>query len=42
MYPGDIGRERSEVSAGNIPAIKLYKKSSFRKTSILKNYYKHR
>ena len=41
MYPKDIRRIRLEVSTGNIPAIRLYEKSGFRKTAILKNYYKY-
>ncbi|MBN2603985.1 MAG: GNAT family N-acetyltransferase [Candidatus Thermoplasmatota archaeon] len=36
-----IRKVRLEVSTGNIPAIALYEKSGFRKTSILKNYYKN-
>jgi len=41
MYYRDIRRIRLEVSSGNIPAIKLYEKSGFRKIAILKNYYKY-
>ena len=41
MYPKDIRRIRLEVSTGNLPAIKLYEKSGFRKTAILKNYYRN-
>jgi len=40
MYNRSIRRIRLEVSTGNIPAIKLYKKSGFIKHSILTNYYK--
>jgi ribosomal protein S18 acetylase RimI-like enzyme len=41
MQVKHIRRIRLEVSTGNIPAICLYEKSGFRKTAILKNYYKH-
>ena len=41
MYLKAIRKIRLEVSAGNIPAIRLYEKSGFRKTAILKNYYKY-
>jgi ribosomal protein S18 acetylase RimI-like enzyme len=39
MYLKAVSKIRLEVSTGNIPAINLYEKSGFRKTSILKNYY---
>ena len=41
MFTRAIRSLRLEVSTGNIPAIALYEKSGFRKTSILKNYYKN-
>jgi ribosomal-protein-alanine N-acetyltransferase len=41
MFSRAIRRVRLEVSTGNTPAISLYEKSGFRKTSILKNYYKN-
>jgi len=41
MYHKSIIKARLEVSSGNIPAIRLYEKSGFRKTAILKNYYKY-
>ena len=37
-----IRKIRLEVSTGNLPAIKLYEKSGFRKHSILQNYYKNK
>lgn len=41
MYSRFIRRIRLEVSTGNTPALNLYKKSGFRITEILKDYYKH-
>ena len=41
MFTRAIRKVRLEVSTGNIPAITLYEKSGFRKTSILKNYYQN-
>jgi len=39
MHSRGINRIRLEVSIGNNSAIKLYERSGFRKTAILRNYY---
>jgi len=39
MYPRGIRKIRLEVSMENTSAVSLYKKSGYRITSILKNYY---
>ena len=39
IYSKGLDRIRLEVSIGNISAIKLYERSGFRKTAILKDYY---
>lgn len=41
IFSKNIKKIRLEVSTGNIPAIKLYQKSGFRVSGILKDYYYH-
>jgi len=41
MYPRGINKIRLEVSVGNTPAINLYERSGFRRSAILKNYYRY-
>lgn len=41
MYRRSIKRIRLEVSTLNTIALKLYEKSGFRKTALIKNYYKY-
>jgi len=41
IFSKNIKKIRLEVSTGNIPAIKLYQKSGFRVSALLKNYYYH-